>query len=89
MEQDFDIYDEQGHGPLHVASEYGHETLIHFLVNYGLPINDSTHRGQTPLQYAAWRGFYQIVDFLLECGADANARNSSGRTCLQVGRRGF
>lgn len=75
----------QGHGPLHIAAEYGHEEVVRFLVGHGgAKVDLPTRRGQTALHYSSWKGYHAIVSLLLQAGATVNARNASGRTCLQA-----
>lgn len=59
------------------ACEYGHLTVVEFLLSRGVRA-DTTVRadGVTPLHWAAIGGHREIVAMLLERGADVNARES-------------
>lgn len=56
------------------ACEYGHMSIVEFLLSRGVPI-DQTHRGQTPLHWAAYAGHADVVRLLLAHHAPLDVRD--------------
>lgn len=66
--------------PLSWASEWGHESVVRFLVKKGANPWGS-------IGYASARGFEEIVRFLAESGANINEQSNTGMTPLAVATR--
>ncbi len=77
-----DLYTAWGAGPLHAASERGHESVVRLLLKHGADINVQTSYGDTPLHLAAYRGHYGAVRCLVEVGCNLDIRNSKRKTAL-------
>ncbi|TYZ62174.1 hypothetical protein PybrP1_009645 [[Pythium] brassicae (nom. inval.)] len=70
---------------LHLAAQYGHLALVHFLLGVvALDVNERTRRGRaTPLHVAARHGHAEFVRFLTaRHRADVRARDARGMTAL-------
>lgn len=74
----FDVYNEAGQTPLHLASEHGHLEVVKFLFSKRANLNYPDDEGRTPLHVATTRGNVTIVRFLLSKGADKAAKKSIG-----------
>ena len=87
--------------PLHEACYYGHEarieTILKFVKEKGIDVNQKTRWGETPLHYAFVGGFKKpttvkefspAMDLLLKCakdfGIDLEASDSNGKTPLHA-----
>jgi len=58
--------------PLHVASKYGLQEIVTFLLDAGANIDDTGSMYDSPLQTAIDSGNVNIAFLLLDCGADVN-----------------
>lgn len=58
--------------PLHIASEFGHISLVEYLVNQNAEINSKDENNRTPLHLAARNGHLCVVMFLTSHHADIN-----------------
>ncbi|XP_071804419.1 uncharacterized protein [Asterias amurensis] len=76
------LYTAWGAGPLHAASERGHELVVRLLLKHGAEINVQTSYGDTPLHLAAHRGHYGAVRCLVEGGCKLDIKNSKRKTAL-------
>jgi len=73
--------------PLHLACENGHLTIVHFLMQQGYAVNETTkyngntqssyYLNKTPLMYACNHGSRPIIEYLVENGANVNAADSN------------
>ena len=54
---------------LHVAVERDNKTLVKYLVDIGLNVNDREGCGLTPLSVAVFQKNKDLVDLLVQCGA--------------------
>lgn len=52
------------------ASQEGHVSIVHYLIQKGASIHGTTNTGDSALTYACANGHKVIVEILLECGAD-------------------
>ncbi len=64
------------------ACEYGHQTVVEFLLDKGVDLRAGENTDQTALHLAAHRGQLAIIKLLLERGAPLEARNGYGGTVL-------
>lgn len=70
--------DINGFTALSLAADYGHELIVHALLNQeGIEIDEIDKWGNTALIAAANRGYDDIVQALIENNANINARNHS------------
>ncbi|ODM94578.1 Ankyrin repeat domain-containing protein 27 [Orchesella cincta] len=66
----FDIKNEEGYTPLHVAVLNHLPQLVKILIRFGADLHcQSTHDKKTPLDIAKEKGFHDIEDTLELCGA--------------------
>ncbi len=72
--------DRSGWTPLHLAGEYGQDTMISMLLEAGAEVDARDEDGWTPLMYAVRNGNTSSVRLLLEAGADLEATNNFGNT---------
>jgi hypothetical protein len=60
------------------ACEYGHTSIVDFLLQHGMKIDEPLrHNGQTGLHWAAYNAHVDTVEFLLERKAPVNIRDKS------------
>ncbi|KAN0063048.1 hypothetical protein ACQY0O_004211 [Thecaphora frezii] len=79
---DFDqIRDEEGTGPVVLASCAGHVDCVTVLVFNGADVDERDACGWTPLMWATNSSNLTLTAFLLEHGADVEARSSKGTSC--------
>lgn len=69
---------------LHVACEFNHRELIHWMVENGAKVNRQRSYGDTPLHIAARSGNLETVRYLLEHGADPCIDDSDGKFPVDV-----
>ena len=62
------------------ASEYGHNPVVNFLLDQGVPIQSQANTGQTPLHWAVIGRQKETVKLLLSRGANPEAKNAYGAT---------
>lgn len=60
----------------------GETALLRLMVEAGLPVNLSDHKGQSLLMLASYNGNLETTQMLLELGADVDRRNDRGQTPL-------
>jgi serine/threonine protein kinase len=71
---------------LREAAEYGHETVVFYLLQHGADTEQKDGRmGLTALQWAASGGHTGVVRLLLSHGAQINATDSYKQTALYLG----
>ncbi|KAL2856481.1 hypothetical protein BJY01DRAFT_203439 [Aspergillus pseudoustus] len=70
--------------PICAAAEYGHASIIYFLLDNGAKLEERTTEGETPLFLAAENGRQEAVKVLLDSGADIYSRDTSGRSVIDV-----
>ena len=73
--------------PLLVACQYGHKTIVEYLLDNGCEINFRDENKWTPLHWACKNGHRDIVQLLLSKGADYNAKSANGDTPLDMAKR--
>jgi hypothetical protein len=74
---------------LHEAAEYGHETVVFYLLQHEVDTEQKDGRsGRTALHLAALRGHTGVVRLLLSHGAQINVKDSYGQTALYLGAWG-
>ncbi|CAG2236355.1 unnamed protein product [Mytilus edulis] len=71
-----------GFSIFHVASRYGHLSIIEKLLEYGADVNCLTIQGSTALQLACGSGHVKIVDRLIKAGAELNLKDGQQLTAL-------
>jgi ankyrin repeat protein len=64
------------------ACEYGHNPVVNFLLDQGVPIQSQANTGQSPLHWAVIGRQKETVTLLLSRGADPQAKNTYGGTAL-------
>ena len=75
--------------PLHAASVFGHDEVVHLLLQHNVDVNITSRPLRwTSLLYASEEGHAKIVQLLLKHGADVNAVSTSGMTSLFLASRG-
>ena len=77
-----------GPDPVKLAATNGHGSVIHFLAQCGLPIDQSGYLNYTPLHAAALHGRAGSVQALIESGADMFHVNGNGRNALDEAIKG-
>jgi ankyrin repeat protein len=73
LEAGADVHDERM--PLHVAAEYGYETIIAALIEFGADVNRLDQRGRTPLDLAGTPGATALLQKHGAQSADPGLRN--------------
>jgi ankyrin repeat protein len=73
---------QQFHGALLWASEYGHNDVIEFLLAHGAPLDAKSPDAQTPLHWAVIGAHLDTIKLLLARGASLKEKNSYGGTPL-------
>lgn len=76
--------DDRGMTATHVASLYGHVSIVHYLLEHGADPNGSDGDGATPLHCAASRGHQNTLLILLHANADPRLTDSRGNTPLHI-----
>lgn len=76
--------DDRGRTALHIASFYGHVTIVDFLLVVDANPNESDSDGLTPLHYAATRGHQNSVLLLLHANANPRALDNRGNSPLHL-----
>lgn len=82
--RNLDLRFEDGQTALHIASIYGHESIVNYLLvnNAVTSVQDSS--GATPLHEAVRYGNLDIAKLLLSAGADVNAKDNLGKTPIML-----
>lgn len=66
--------------PLHLAVEWGQESVVQLLLANGADVNASGYCGATPLHWAAWTSGITnktaVIDMLIDAGAQINNRQA-------------
>ena len=65
-----------------IAAEDGYPNIVRHLLDAGVEVDGTNHRGQTALSWAALNGHKPVVQLLIERGADVNWRTSDDFSAL-------
>jgi ankyrin repeat protein len=70
--------------PIHLAVAYGHENIVQWMLDNGVPVDIRNRLGATPLHSAVYNNRMEIARYLLDSGAAVNDRviNEDNRTAL-------
>jgi len=68
-----DSVDARGRSALYLAAEFGHASMVRFLVRRDADVHHVDDKGWTPLHVAAFHGQIECVDALITNQADVNA----------------
>ncbi|MBS0235797.1 MAG: ankyrin repeat domain-containing protein [Proteobacteria bacterium] len=82
---DFQIKDDEGDCPIHIAAREGHASIMEFLANK-VDVNIKGPNGQTALHIAAAKGFKTVIELLLTNGANIDALDSNGKKPLALAK---
>jgi hypothetical protein len=63
-------YDENGQGPIHMATRCGRFNCLQYLVENGANVNATSKNGCTPFSFAIVHGFLDFAKYLYSNGAD-------------------
>lgn len=75
---------------LSVASCYGFDKIVEYLIKHGANVNTNSYIGTTPLMLAASNDHLNIVKVLIKNNAEVNVQNETGSTCLiEASSKGF
>ena len=80
----FDVLDDSGQGPLHVAANQDDPRLLNLLLGCGAQTEFRDKKGCTALHWASRWGHHVICKSLLHSGADINARSTAHTTPLHM-----
>eukprot|EP00123_Amoebidium_parasiticum_P009082 comp19223_c0_seq1/m.21984 comp19223_c0_seq1/g.21984 ORF comp19223_c0_seq1/g.21984 comp19223_c0_seq1/m.21984 type:complete len:170 (-) comp19223_c0_seq1:676-1185(-) len=80
---DVNAKDENGYTPIHAAVSWGHEALLHYLLEKGADPNIGDLDGDTPLHVCEKPA---IAEILLNAGATVDKTNDEGRTPADAAR---
>ena len=69
---DWDRKNDQGHTGLYLASRYGYEDIVRFLIKHGADVNAIGGKYGNPLHGACFAGQIDVVRRLLEYGVAPN-----------------
>ncbi|SPO20021.1 uncharacterized protein UTRI_00413_B [Ustilago trichophora] len=75
------IRDEEGSGPVVLATCAGHIDAVTMLILNGAEIDERDACGWTPLMWAINSSNLPLASFLLSRGADVDAKSTKGTTC--------
>ena len=67
---------------IHCAAQYGHDTIVDYLIGKGACVNATKKKGISPLMLACREGHLRAVQRLLFHGADCNQRTLQSTTPL-------
>lgn len=81
---DINCLNHRGETPLHLASRYGHFSVVKLLVENKAEINIKNDNSDTPLHWATFFGYVDIVQHLIENGADIDLKNVAGKTATDI-----
>ena len=77
--------DENGHTPLHIATQQGTIQIMLRLIMAGASVNARNESGFTPLYFAAFANrTVARLDILLSAGANVNIRDKDGVSLLKA-----
>ena len=80
---DINQLDDDGWTPLIMASRYGSQEVVKFLLDVGADFNFQNEDGNnTALMFASIFGYVDIVRMLVNIGVDINAQNINGNTAI-------
>ena len=74
--------DDEGHTPLHLAADGGHERAVRTFLGAGADVAATAEEGHTALHSAARGGHAGVVAILLAAGADLSGTDDHGDTAL-------
>ena len=79
-------YSDDGYQPLGLASYFGHDKIVEYLLKAGAEVNSPSKNslGVTPLQSAVAGGHLEITRMLLDAGASPNVHERGGYTPLHT-----
>ncbi len=82
----FKTRDDKGHTPAHWAALGGHTTILRYLIELKVPIDEPSDAdlGQHPIHWACVNGHVGIVDILLQAGVNIDVVDNKGCTPLIV-----
>lgn len=72
---------------LHVAAQYGHQSMLSLLLSHGAAVGPVDLAGQTPLHSAASQGHEEVAAVLLRHGAQLTALDNDGNTAMHLAAR--
>lgn len=72
------IKNQDGSNALYHAVDNNHKSVITYLINEGITLNDQAYKGHTPLHLAVLKDNLEIVKLLTEKGADVSIRSGEG-----------
>lgn len=81
---DFNILDQQGAAPLHIAAACGYEEVAIFLLKHGAKFDMPDRDGWQAIHIAACWDHLEIVELLVGYGADIIAKTASGETVFDI-----
>jgi len=70
--------------PLHLASYFGHASVVELLIKRGADLNAINDKGDTPLHKAAYTSRLDIVTLLLKANASLHILNTEGKKPVQL-----
>eukprot|EP00057_Strongylocentrotus_purpuratus_P015053 XP_011669527.1 PREDICTED: serine/threonine-protein phosphatase 6 regulatory ankyrin repeat subunit B-like [Strongylocentrotus purpuratus] len=73
-----------GKSPLHIATQYDHVDIVHFLVSNGYDVNKRNECGKSPLHAACYNGNMDIVKVLIHHNANVNEQDHDGWSPLNA-----
>jgi ankyrin repeat protein len=72
----------KGHTGLMLAVEDGAVNSFHYILRYGVKLNDTDEKGRTALHYAVEFDRYEMIDSLLRNRTNTNVKDITGETPL-------
>lgn len=76
--------DLDGRKPLHYAADFGHGTVVDYLIGKGAEINAKDKHDITPLLAAIFEGHAEVVRLMLEKGAEKHFKAPDGASYLDA-----
>ncbi len=73
--------------PLHLASQRGHNEVVHTLIKLGADVTARNKKGWTPLHLSSRRGHVEVIRTLFEHGPGVKAQAEDGSTALHLASR--